>query len=113
MNAHNPNPPSGEPIAVDDDIESYNTPVPQITLINKRDAQALISKKIFLDSEGKLKSDGSECRMITGTAARAFAGKASDFARIIGNCGSDQAIALGALREDLSSPTCRRGVGRN
>ena len=42
--------------------------------------------------------------MVTGTAARAFAAIASDLARIIGNCGSDQAIALGALREDLSSP---------
>jgi hypothetical protein len=42
--------------------------------------------------------------MITGTAARTSAGTSSDLARIIGNCGSDQAIALGALREDLSSP---------
>jgi hypothetical protein len=104
VNAHNPNPPSGEPIAADADIDSYNTPVPQITLINKHDTPALMSKKIFLDGDGKLKSDGSECRMITGTAVRAFAGTASDFARIIGSCGPDQAIALGALREDLSSP---------
>jgi hypothetical protein len=104
VNAYNPNPPSGELIAADADIGSYNTPVPQITLINKRDKPALMSKKIFLDSDGNIKSDGSECRMITGTAARAFAGTSSDFARIIGNCGSDQAIALGALREDLSSP---------
>jgi hypothetical protein len=104
VNAYDRNPPIGEPIAADDDIESCNTPVPQITLINKRDTTALMSKKIFLDSDGKLKSDGSECRMITGTAARVFAGTSSDFARIIGNCGSDQAIALGALREDLSSP---------
>jgi len=104
VNAHNPNPSSGEPIAADDDSNSYNTPVPQITLINKRDTPALMSKKIFLDSDGKLKSDGSECRMITGTAARAFAGTASDLSRIVQSCGCDQAIALGALREDLSSP---------
>ena len=103
MNAYNPNPPSGEPIAADDEIDSHNTPVPQITLINKRDTPALMSKRISLDWDGKLKSDGSECRMITGTAARAFAGTASDLARIIDNCGSDQAIALGALREDLSN----------
>ena len=109
MNAHNPNPPSGEPVGADD----RNVHIPQITVITKRDVPPLMSKRISLDGDGKLKSDGSECRMITGTAARAFAGKASDFARIIGNCGSDQAIALGALREDLSSPTCRRGVGRN
>ena len=91
-------------LAADDDIGSYNTPFPQITLINKRDTPALMSKKISLDSDGKLKSDGSECRMITGTAVRAFAGTSSDFARIIGNCDSDQAIALGALKEDRSSP---------
>src|ERR1700739_2164323 len=104
MNAHNPNPLSGEPVAADDNIDSYNTPVPQITLINKRDTPALMSKKIFLDSDGKLKSDGSGCRMITGTAARAFAARASDLARIIGTCGPDQAIARGALRGDLYSP---------
>jgi len=103
VNVYNPNPPSGEPIAADDEIDSHNTPVPQITLINKRDTPALMSKRISLDWDGKLKSDGSECRMITGTAARAFAGTASDLARIIDNCGSDQAIALGALREDLSN----------
>jgi len=89
---------------MDQTADKDNTDVPQITLINKRDTPALMSKKIFLDSDGKLKSDGSECRMITGTAARAFAGTSSDLARIIGNCGSDQAIALGALREDLSTP---------
>ena len=71
MNAFNPNAPSGEPIDAGADIDSYNTPVPQITLINERDTPALMSKKIFLDSDGKLKSDGSECRMITGTAVRA------------------------------------------
>jgi hypothetical protein len=103
VNAYDPNPPSGERVAADADIDSDNAPVPQITLINKRDTPALMSKKIFLDSNGKLKSDGSECRMITGTAVRAFAETSSDFARIVGNCGPDQAIALGALREDLSS----------
>jgi hypothetical protein len=49
-----------------DDAIGYNAPFPQITVINKRDTPALMSKKIFLDSDGKLKSDGSECRMITG-----------------------------------------------
>jgi hypothetical protein len=101
---------------MDQTADKDNTDVPQITLINKRDTPALMSKKIFLDSDGKLKSDGSECRMITGTAARAFAGTSSDLARIIGNCGSDQAIALGALREDLSTPisvTTKASLDRN
>ena len=43
MNAYNPNPPSGEPIAADADIDNDNTPVPQITLINKRDTPYLMS----------------------------------------------------------------------
>jgi MT-A70 len=53
-----------------DDAIGYNTPVPQITLINKRDTPALISKRSFLDGDGKLESDGSGCRMSTGKAAR-------------------------------------------
>jgi hypothetical protein len=116
VNAYDPNPPSGEPIGTDDNIDNYNTPVPQITLVTKRGSPALMSKRIFLDGDGKLKSDGSGCRMVTGTAARAFAVMASDLARIIGNCGSDQAIALGAFREDLSSPvsvTTKDNLGQN
>src|SRR5580704_7940557 len=74
---------------------------PQITVISKRETPALMSKRISLDGEGKLKSDGSECRMTTGTAARAFAGTASDLAQIIASCGSDQAIALGTLGHEL------------
>jgi hypothetical protein len=102
VNAHDPNPPSGEPV----DAASPNSkPMsPQITLITKRDAPALMSKRISLEANGKLKSDGSECRMVTGTAARAVAGTAGDLAQIVQSCGSNQAIALGALNEDLSTP---------
>jgi hypothetical protein len=81
------------------DIDTRN--VPQITVITKRDTPALMSKRIYLDGDGKLKSDGSECRMISGTATRTLAGTASALARIIAGCGSDQAIALGALKVEL------------
>src|SRR2546423_1350572 len=101
MNAHDPNPPIGEPAATDDGISNDKGHVPQITLITKRDTPSLMSKRISLDGEGKLKSDGSECRMITGTAARAFAATASALAQIIANCCSNQAIALGALKAEL------------
>lgn len=74
---------------------------PQITLITKCDRPALMSKRISLDVNGKLRSDGSECRMMTGTAARAFTGTASALAQLIVSCGSNQAIALGRLRPDL------------
>ena len=112
MNAYNPDPPSGEPITAYDEIDRYNRPVPQITLINKRDTPALMSKRISLDGDGKLKSDGSECRMVTGAAAREFAETASALARIIAACRSDQAIALGVLKEDLSTPVDVTTKGR-
>src|SRR5262245_2533839 len=80
-----PNPPD-ETTAADDGIDSAKAHVPQITLLTKRDTPALMSKRISLDGEGKLKSDGSECRMVTGTAARAFAATANALAQIIANC---------------------------
>src|SRR3954453_979201 len=49
--------------------------VPEITLITKRDTPSLISKRISLDGDGKLKSDGSECLMSSGTATRTLAGR--------------------------------------
>jgi hypothetical protein len=42
--------------------------------------------------------------MAQGTATRAAAETAADLAKHILACGSDQAIALGALRGDLSDP---------
>jgi hypothetical protein len=75
--------------------------VPQITLITKRDAPPLMSKRIFLDGLGKLQSDASGCFMVEGTASRASAATAHEFARIIANCGTEQAIALGTLECEL------------
>jgi hypothetical protein len=73
----------------------------QITLITKLDKPSLMSKRISLDAKGEIKSDGSECRMITGTAERAHVTTATALAAIIASCRSDQAIALGALKPDL------------
>jgi hypothetical protein len=96
-----PNPLSGEPTAADDGIGNRKIHVPQITLITKRDAPSLMSKRISLDADGKLKSDGSGCSMVTGIAERASVETAGDLARIIQSCGSNQAIALGALKAEL------------
>ena len=96
------NAPDPKPITVEHVTGYHKTHVPQITLITKRDAPALMSKRISLDGDGKLKSDGSECRMITGMAAREFAGTASVLGRIIADCRSDQAIALGRLKAELA-----------
>ena len=74
---------------------------PQITLIRKCGANPLMSKRIFLDEQGALRSDGSQCLMVSGTAARAPATTASDFAKIISGCSPAEAIALGALKDGL------------
>jgi hypothetical protein len=74
---------------------------PQITLIKKCGPNPLMSKKIFLDEKGALRIDGSQCVMIQGTAERAPAATASDLAEIISDCSSDQAIALGSLKDGL------------
>ena len=104
MNAHNPTSPTGEPLGAEGVEAGHDARVPQITLITKRDVPALMSKRIYLDATGKLKSDGSGCLMVAGTAARSFAGTANDLAQIIKNCASDEAIALGALKADIASP---------
>jgi hypothetical protein len=74
---------------------------PEITLIKKSGANAIMSKRIFLDNEGKVCPDGTQCRMAQGTATRAVAKTAADLAEHISGCGADQAIALGKLRADL------------
>jgi hypothetical protein len=60
-----------------------------------------MSKRIFLDEQGKVCSDGSQCLMAQGTATRAAAETAAELAQHIITCGTDQAIALGALRADV------------
>jgi hypothetical protein len=76
---------------------------PEVTLIKKWGANPLMSKRIFLDDEGKLQSDGSQCVMVQGTAVRAPATAPSDLAKLISDCCSDEAIALGSLKEGLSN----------
>jgi hypothetical protein len=77
---------------------------PQITLIKKSGPNPVMSKLIFLDDKGKACSDGSLCLMAQGTATRATAETAAHLAKHIMACGTDQAIALGTLRADLTSP---------
>lgn len=74
---------------------------PEITLIQKRGPNPVMSKRIFLDAQGVLRSDGSQCLMAQGTARRATAETANVLAKHIMACGSDQAIALGALKTGL------------
>jgi hypothetical protein len=74
---------------------------PEITLIQKSGPSAVVSKRIFLDEQGNVCSDGSQCLMAQGIATRATAETAVDLAKHITACGPDQAITLGALRPDL------------
>jgi hypothetical protein len=77
---------------------------PGITLIKKSGPNPVMSKRIFLDEQGKVCSDGSQCLMAQGIATRATAETAADLAEHIMACGTGQAIALGALRADLANP---------
>jgi hypothetical protein len=74
---------------------------PEITLIKKSGPNPVMSKRIFLDEQRKVCSDGSQCLMAQGTATRATAETAAELAKHIMACGTDQGIALGALRADL------------
>ncbi len=85
--------------------ESANTATrPEVTLITKCGATAVMSKCISLDQEGHVCSDGSHCKMAEGTATRAVVETAGEFAKLIASCGSDQAFALGKLRDDVAVP---------
>lgn len=74
---------------------------PEITLVEKTGDDAVLSKRISLDSEGALVKDGSQCRMAEGTARRVSVPTAKALADCIAGCASNQAITLGALRASL------------
>lgn len=84
---------------------------PEITLIKKSGVNSVMSKRIFLDQEGHVCSDGSECKMAEGTATRAVVETAGEFSNLIASCGSDQAFALGKLRDDVAVPAKITTVG--
>jgi hypothetical protein len=74
---------------------------PEITLIKKSDQNGVMSKRIFLNDQGDECSDGSQCLMAQGIATRATAETVADLTQHIIGCGTDRAIALGALNIDL------------
>jgi hypothetical protein len=61
-----------------------------------------LTKRISLNGDGTIKSDGSECRMSCGTARRAQLAGVHDLANLIGRLRPNEAIALGRLRSDLA-----------
>jgi hypothetical protein len=60
-----------------------------------------LSKRISLSADCKIKSDGSECRMAEGAAGRLEVSGVDELAEIVGHLYSDEALALGRLRDDL------------
>jgi hypothetical protein len=61
----------------------------------------LLTKRISLAEDGAVNSDGSACRMASGTARRAPIAGVNELAALIEGLESDQAIVLGALRQGL------------
>ena len=78
----------------------------QITLITKTDTPSLMSKRITIGPNQRVQSDGSHCIMRHGSADPVVVSSAAQLADIIHNCRSDQAIALGALQTDITTPAC-------
>ena len=61
----------------------------------------LLTKRISLDKNGKLQNDSSACRMWEGDAHRIHFDSLAEFGRFVGDLKSNEAIALGRLRDDL------------
>jgi hypothetical protein len=60
-----------------------------------------LTKRISLAPDGSVKSDGSACVMSTGTARRMRLDTLQELAVVIASLQSNEALALGALRDDL------------
>src|SRR5262249_51179527 len=71
----------------------------EITVFTKEGGP--LTKRISLNQDGSLKSDGSQCIMPTAVARRFRFAQMQDLAAHIGRLQSDQAIAAGTLRADL------------
>jgi hypothetical protein len=92
--------PKGLKHAADDKCNQlFGSTPPELTCF--RSASGIISKRFALRADGKVTSDGSECRMANGTAYRVIIDSAEELARFIERMPSDTALALGRLRKDL------------
>jgi hypothetical protein len=83
----------------------------EITAFTK--AGGLLTKRISLAPDGTLRSDGSVCIMVSGSAKRKRFDDLAAFADHIVTMASHEAIALGALRDDLPDQaqiTTKRGL---
>jgi hypothetical protein len=74
----------------------------EITLFAK--SSGPLTKRISLEADGSIRSDGSACVMARGSARRIHLTAASDLGALIERLKPNEAIALGALRAGLSDP---------
>src|SRR5262245_21663909 len=74
----------------------------EITLFAKSDGP--LTKRISLEVDGSLRSDGSYCVMVRGSARRVHITSAVDLGALIERLRPNEAIALGALRAGLADP---------
>ena len=72
----------------------------EITLFSK--LHGPLTKRISLEADGSLRSDGSACVMAHGAAGRAHIASVSEFGGLIERLRPNEAIALGALRAGLA-----------
>src|SRR4051794_19397100 len=102
-----------ETAAPDFDVDDAGSTASQDNAKTDNSAQALfeivgfaktggpLTKTISLSLDGKLVSDGSACRMSSGTALRIAFTSDIQFAELIDRLDPHEAIGLGALRSDL------------
>ena len=73
----------------------------EITVFTKEGGP--LSKRISLTEEGKINSDGSQCKMSLGTADRRLVLSVDELGKIIEYLPRNQALALGRLREGIGN----------
>jgi hypothetical protein len=73
----------------------------EITVFEKGDG--ILSKRITLDADGNICSDGSACLMTSGSAWRVAITNITEYADIVNACAPNQAISLGRLKADRPS----------
>jgi hypothetical protein len=93
---------SVEDLPIDDrPIRGRGVIVMQVEIVFITKIGGALTKRIQLDENGCLKSDGTECVMSRGIAQRAPIAGVERLAHLIQSLGSDQAITLGTLRAGL------------
>ena len=73
--------------------------MPELTVFAK--ANGVLSKRISLNGDGTVKSDGAECAMARGRARRATVADVAELAKLIESLKTNEAISLGMLRPGL------------